>query len=278
MLQTPFKIIKPQALRAYGTIAIAGDMGVGKTHLAATVGKHRRVFIIDVEGGTITYQSKKYLRDPAGTRKIGIRLIEEEEYSDNCTKLAYLVEQALDWLISNRGADYDLVVLDSVSGLMETFLRLHEDAWEPTPSGSSEYNTWKGYGDFKKAISKIIGKVKILRQYCHILFLGHINWKIVDKTTEINKAHFHLSPAAWKVVGREFDSLGFMVSDDVGRILYFNPRLIYPTKDRYDLGDIENPTMEEILDKIERRSNGEKQCKDSGDSEEQDNSDEGEEQ
>ncbi len=240
-MPAPFQLSKPGALPKYANIGIGGVAGAGKTHLLGTVGKDNKVLVIDTEGGTVTYNSDCFLKDPTATENIAIKAV----YSESITTaqaLVQSVESVFDYLIKSKNSDgYSLVALDSLTEFQERFLSLHQ-ATDPRQS----------YGALKDAVYKLVNKARSVPT--HTIFTARLK-QTQDEVLGREIVRFAISPGSYDVISGLFDSIGFLTIKAQGqrstRTLDFNHTLRTQGKDRYGLGDLVNPTFKAISDKIQ---------------------------
>lgn len=236
-------VVKPMQLPKFPNIGLGGVAGAGKTHLLGTVGKKRKALIMDTEGGSVTYNSDTFKADAAAADHIDIIGFDG---IDSCTMLVNRVESTLDYLIQSKNSDgYSLVALDSLTEFQERFLSMHQ-----------ANDKRQSYGALREALYSIVLKarqVPVLTVFTGRLRATH------DEVLNREIVRLEVSPGVYSVISGLFDSLGFLDVRKQGvaptspliRTLDFTHNTRTQGKDRYGFGNIERPTFEAILGKLE---------------------------
>jgi len=244
MIQKPgtLPITKPSDLPKWGNFGLGAVAGWGKTHLLGTVGKGKRVLILDTEGGNSTYSSAAFKSDKDATDKIDII-----EFADVSTAndLVHRIESALDYLIKTNNSDgYTLVALDSLTEFQERFLSLHTAA-----------DKRQSYGAVRDALYSIVNKAR--RVPAHTVFTARLK-ATQDEVLNREIVRFEVSPGVYSVISGLFDVIAYgdMKRTGMGnnaritRLFDPTPTLRTPGKDRFGIGPMEDPSFKKISDKI----------------------------
>lgn len=235
-------ITKPSELPKWVNIGLGAVAGWGKTHLLGTVGKNKRVLILDTEGGSATYSSAAFKSDANATDKIDVITFDEVSTAQ---ELELRVMQALDYLIKTNNSDgYSLVALDSLTEFQERFLSLHVAA-----------DKRQSYGALRDALYGIVSKAR--RVPVHTVFTARLK-ATQDEVLNREIVRFEVSPGVYSVISGLFDSISYGDVKRVGmgnnaritRVLDSTPTLRTPGKDRLGLGVMDDPSFVKILSTI----------------------------
>lgn len=241
----PFTTKSPDELSQYLKMGLGGIAGSGKTHFAGTVGKGNKVLFLDMEGGAETFSSKSFRDDPNATERDNIEVVSFEEYNVGGSKsimdFTRAVEEIFKYLVSSTAStitpEYTVVVLDSLTELQEKFLALHT-AKDPR----------QAYGDFRRFSYSITTMARAINS--HVLFNSRIRL-VEDEVNGIDVVRFSVSPSSWEVISGLLTSVGYLTLKQQGnnarRIADFNFGTRYRGKDRLNLGEVQNPSLVEII-------------------------------
>jgi hypothetical protein len=239
---SPLPISKPSELPKFANIGLGGIAGAGKTHLLGTVGKGKKVLILDTEGGSSTYSSAAFKATADATDKIDVITF------DDVTKAADLVhriESTLDYLIKTNNSDgYELVALDSLTEFQERFLSLHE-----------ALDKRQSYGAVRDSLYSIVHKAR--RVPAHTVFTARLK-AAHDEVLGREVVRFEVSPGVYSVISGLFDVIAFLDVKRVGLgnnakiVRTFDPNhgIRFSGKDRFGIGEVETPTFSKIASKI----------------------------
>lgn len=238
----PLPISKPSQLPKYANIGLGGIAGAGKTHLLGSVGKDKKVLILDTEGGSSTYSSASFKASPDATDKIDVITFDD---ITKANELVHRIESAFDHLIKTNNAEgYDLVALDSLTEFQERFLSLHEAA-----------DKRQSYGAVRDSLYSIVHKAR--RVPAHTVFTARLK-ATHDEVLGREVVRFEVSPGVYSVISGLFDVIAFLDVKRVGMgnnaklVRTFDPNhgVRFSGKDRFGIGELESPTFAKISSKI----------------------------
>lgn len=235
-----FKFSLPSGLPEFGSFAVGGPSGTGKTHLSGTVGPDAKMLMFDSEGGSITFSTKAFkAAKDAGTNE-NLHII---KFPRDATPAALLhtVESVLDQLISSNNKEgYELIVLDSLTELQAQVI-----------GAFAGKDPRQAYGLWADGLHRIITKAR--RLDAHSLFIARLR-ATFDEVLGREIVRYDISPGAWSTVSGLFDAIGFMDLRTQGvktvRTLTFEPTMRFPAKERFGLKEMVEPTMRQILDAV----------------------------
>jgi hypothetical protein len=234
----PFNTQAPGALPEFTNMVIGGQSGTGKTHLLGTVGKGERALVLDLEGGTVTYNSEDFKDSEDASDKIEVVTF------DDLTKpqdLILRIEQVFDYVTRSKNSDkYAVIGVDGLTALQVLFLQNHT---APDPR--------QAYGDWGRSLVKLILKARAVPT--HTVWTSQLK-NDFDEVQGKEIVRLNVSPAAWGSVSMWFDALGFYGMNSQGRVpsrvLDFTPSNRNANKERYGIRSIKNPTLRQVFDKI----------------------------
>jgi hypothetical protein len=241
------QVTKPADLPKFPNLGIGGIAGAGKTHLLGTGGKGIKTLVIDTEGGTVTYSGKSFKGDKFASDGIDIISFEDIDWSapDALTRFVGKIEGVFDYLIRTKNSDgYKIVALDSLTEFQERFLSLHKAA-----------DKRQSYGALRDTLYGIVHKAR--QTPAITVFTGRLK-TAMDDVANREVVRFEVSPGVYSVISGLFDSLGFLdvkkktpaPNSPLVRTLDFTYNTRTQGKDRYGFGDMENPSMHQILQTV----------------------------
>lgn len=234
----PFQTQAPGALPEFANMVIGGQSGVGKTHLLGTTGKGSKVLVLDLEGGTVTYNSPDFKSAPDASD--GIEVVTFDDLSKP-QDLIHRIESVFDYAIRSGNSDgYAAIGIDGLTALQVLFLQNHT-ANDPR----------QAYGDWGRSLVKLILKARQVPT--HTIWTSQLKQDFDDvQGKEIIR--MNVSPAAWASVSMWFDALGFYSVDSQGRKssrkLEFTPTNRNANKERYGVRSMKDPTLKQLFEKI----------------------------
>lgn len=240
------KTKRPDPLPKKNVYLLDGTAGSGKTTFCATVGSGNKILVLDFEGGTTSYSAPHYPSIPDATELENIDIIpfpqNGEGTINEAAKLAFTVQGILDHLIKSQNAEgYTVVVLDSLTEFQRRFISTH-GASDPRQS----------YGAWAEAIYSIVHKARACPM--DVIFTSRPRVS-KDEVSGQDIVRSDVSPAAWSLVSGLIDVAGLLtvktsVSGKVTRTLDTTHDQRYQAKDRAGIGEMENPSLRQLLDKV----------------------------
>lgn len=239
---TGLQVSKPSALPKYANIGLGGVAGAGKTHLLGTVGKDKKVLVLDTEGGNTTYSSAAFKSSPDATDNVDVITFDAVSSAND---LVHKVESTLDYLIKTKNSDgYELVALDSLTEFQERFLSLHQ-----------AQDKRQSYGALRDALYTIVHKARQVP--AHTVFTARLK-ATHDEVLNREVIRFEVSPGVYSVISGLFDVIAFLdvkqqgIGNNVRITRVFDPRhtIRYAGKDRFGIGELPDPTFAKIASKI----------------------------
>ena len=235
------EVVSPAELSSWTNIGVGGIAGAGKTHFLATVGKGRKVLILDLERGSSTYQSYAYYNDEHGTELENIHVLHFDD-AKSSGDLADKIMAVLTHLVRTKNSEnYILVAIDSITQFQEMFMSFHR-------SGDNR----RSYLELKNTCYDIVQMAR--RVPCHTVFTARLR-SFTDAKGTLEMLRYEVSPGSWSVISGLFDAIGYMdleIRPDktANRVLSFDHIPTRPGKDRYGFGTIENPSVRRLFGKL----------------------------
>jgi len=217
-----------------------------------TVGKGKKVIVLDVEGGSVTYSSPTYLADPNATEPENIDVLsfptEGPDAPATARDLAHRVESVFDYLIRSNNADgYELVVIDSLTEFQKRFIYMYDAA-----------DLRQAYGALSDAVYSIVLKAR--QAPVHTVFITRPK-AAIDEVTGKEIVRSDVAPSVWSVISGLMDAVGYYHAKSQGigaqartvRVLDFTHDNRFQAKQRYGLGEMQEPTMAQLLEVIRQK-------------------------
>jgi hypothetical protein len=232
-LITAQKTEKPPYIR----VALGGMAGQGKTFLAGTAGKGTRTLLLDTEDGSATYSAASFLASPDASDIHKVSFDDLKQKSATPAQFIQRVESFIDELTA--APLFDVLVLDSLTDLQASFLS-NFDTKDPRIA----------YGAWTESIYRLVSKAR--RVKAHVIFLSRV--KVVeDAVTNSEVIRFDVSPGAWSNISGLFDSIGLVtlkrnaLKRETTQVVTFDSNPRFQGKDRYELGELTNPSLKSII-------------------------------
>lgn len=238
----PFKTVQPQDFRPHKLIGLGGVAGAGKTTMAGLAGKGKKVLVLDLEGGSTTYAGKFFKSHPD---KSDVDIIPMFDTSHNDpTKLTADIIGTFEYLAAtNNKEGYDVVVVDSLTEFQERFVNNHK---------GDGFATYRQLGE---AFHRMMQTAQAVP--AHVVFTSRLVLRTDDVLgTEV--VRFSLAEKSWSVVSGMLDVIAYKSVQTKGfgkaarevHILDARQTSRFHGKDRFGIGEMEDPTMKKILDVV----------------------------
>jgi hypothetical protein len=230
----------PAAIPKHLNFLVAGVAGAAKTTLLGLTGPASKVMICDTEAGTAAFQSPWFRSHAEAAELDNIHVVTFGDVTSS-QELVHRVEGNLDYLIRTGNRDgYALFALDSLTEFQERFLSLH-----------SAPDRRQSYGALREAVYAIVNKARQAPVHC--VFTARLK-ATFDEVLGREVVRPEVSPGVWSVVSGLFDQIGFLDLKTQGvkssRVLSFQHTLRTQGKDRAGIGELSDPTMTEIFNRI----------------------------